>query len=123
MTTEDGRRLIDLPPIEKYHHTIELDPETRKFYDDVEGAVRTRVTGWSEDGELNRNAGIMLVFLMRLRQICNDRSLLPANFLDDVQHRNFEEPIHDAGSKLTAEQISVLEDKLRAMLDAGDDCP
>lgn len=100
-----------------------MDPETREFYDQVEVSVRTRVTAWNDADELHRHAGIMLVFLMRLRQICNDKSLVPANFLNDVRNRNFTEPILDAGSKLTADQIATLQEKLRAILDAGDDCP
>lgn len=69
MTDAKGKALIELPPIDFYKHTIDLDDDTRSYYDEVAEALRNRVAGYINDGVLAQRYSNVLVFLSRLRQI------------------------------------------------------
>ncbi|KAN0061386.1 hypothetical protein ACQY0O_006233 [Thecaphora frezii] len=128
MKGPDHTPLIELPPIIMYKHNIELDPQTREFYDQVATVMRSRVLGLWREGELANQYSNVLLFLCRLRQICCSRDLVPPNLLEEIQEllAAGENAEHMAPvAELDAKTIKTLQEKLRATITTGslEECP
>ena len=66
----NGRKLLELPV--KTIEMVELDftPEERKIYDAVEKRARVQVNKYFRAGTILKHYSVILVMLMRLRQLC-----------------------------------------------------
>lgn len=78
----NGAPLVDLPPITMHRYEVEMKPDDMAFYQDCEIKLRQWVLRWAEDNEMNGKQACVLVFLQRLRQIANDRRLVPTDMIE-----------------------------------------
>ncbi|SPO40767.1 uncharacterized protein PSFLO_06249 [Pseudozyma flocculosa] len=125
-----GKPIVELPAIQMYKHAIELDPETRVFYDRVAEIMRGRVLGLWRAGELAAQYSNVLLFLCRLRQICCSRDLVPDNLLEEMQELLAPPEEGEGGEQaapaieLDAKTVKSLQEKLRALITTGsEECP
>ncbi|KAL6841779.1 hypothetical protein ACP4OV_028291 [Aristida adscensionis] len=114
--TETGSKsLVNLPPKTVLSCYIDLSAEEREYYDQMELEGKSKMREFVEEDSILRNYSMVLYFILRLRQLCNDvalcpldmKSWLPASSLEDVS-KNPE-----------------LLKKLASLVDDGDDfdCP
>lgn len=124
----DGKALVELPPMKIHSMPLELKPDDRIFYDNAEMALRQRIVQMVEDGELDGNQSCILVFLARMRQLANDRRLVPADLIDrilkaDMTDGQPAQPGSDESNSLTQAQIEMLQERLGSAVDMYEDCP
>ncbi|KAL9937684.1 hypothetical protein V8E36_003229 [Tilletia maclaganii] len=127
MDGADGQPLVPLPTILYARHQVELDPETREFYDEVEAAMKEVILNWISHDVLKTSRGHVLVFLSRLRQIACHRSMVPSSFLEVVKLKLFE-AAQSAGAasgetEMSEEEIARLQEQLVASLESNEECP
>jgi hypothetical protein len=72
MKGADGQPLVALPPLTYYHHKVKLDPEARKVYQEIEGAVRNCLDFFKRTERVSEEWGTLLALLTRLRQVACD---------------------------------------------------
>ncbi|WVR04718.1 hypothetical protein IAU60_001729 [Kwoniella sp. DSM 27419] len=70
-TTEDGAKILNLPPKKEVQLWLELREDERKVYDDQASAIRDRVGEMVAKNELRKNYANVLQEILRLRQICD----------------------------------------------------
>ncbi|KAK0561553.1 hypothetical protein OC861_005763 [Tilletia horrida] len=126
MEDADGQPLVPLPKITIARHTIELDEDTREYYNEVEQAMKDVILNWIQVDALNRSRGHVLVFLSRLRQLACHRNLVPRSFLVDIKARMFEaaqKAAENDPESLSPEQVERLQEQLVAYIDGNEECP
>ncbi|WWC86799.1 uncharacterized protein L201_001678 [Kwoniella dendrophila CBS 6074] len=70
-TSEDGKRILNLPPRKEVQLWLELREDERKVYDARATQAKDAVGKMREKNELSRNYANVLQEVLRLRQICN----------------------------------------------------
>ncbi|KAK6127214.1 hypothetical protein DH2020_039057 [Rehmannia glutinosa] len=92
--------LVGLPSksIETYY--VNLREEERKVYDQMEEEARNIVKVYISDETVVRNYSTVLSILVRLRQICTDLALCPADLRALLPASQIEEPLKEAGFKV-----------------------
>ncbi|WWD21589.1 hypothetical protein CI109_106075 [Kwoniella shandongensis] len=70
-TTEDGKRILNLPPRKEVQLWLELRDDERKVYDARASVAKEKVGELKAKNELGKNYANMLQEVLRLRQICN----------------------------------------------------
>ncbi|PVF99077.1 hypothetical protein CPB86DRAFT_784078 [Serendipita vermifera] len=131
MQDKDGKALVPLPPVTFNVVKVQLDDETRNFYDLVESQVRTLVqeyvTHGGRDDQMPPGVNV-LSMLTRLRQIALDRRLVPATYLDDLtqitnNHRSHSTPNHPPSAPISEQECSRLQDLLAEAINNSEECP
>lgn len=101
-TKENG--LVGLPSKSIETFFVNLREEERRIYDQMEEEARKIVKGYMSDESVVRNYSTVLSILVRLRQICTDLALCPA----DLRALLPPSQIEGNQSDLTALWISML---------------
>ncbi|KAG8837816.1 hypothetical protein FRC18_007854 [Serendipita sp. 400] len=131
MQDKDGKALVPLPPVTFHVVPIQLDEETREFYEAVEEEARGLVQEFVGRGGIRSEmpTGVnVLSMLTRLRQIALDRSLVPSTYLDElralavVQQQNAA-PGHHPSVAISPEQRRRLQDILEQAIKDSEECP
>lgn len=124
----DGKPIVELPELKINKYSIELRSEDRDFYDRAEVALRKRIVAWAEEGELNKKSANMLVFMARLRQLANDRRLVPDNLIEEIETADYtgdgeaSPTTEDTSHRLSPPQIAALQSQLAAAIQNQQDC-
>ena len=74
----DGKKILQLPPKTVEIVQLEFSPEERAVYASVEQRARVRVNKYLRAGTILKHYHVILVMLMRLRQLCCHPWLLRA---------------------------------------------
>ncbi|KAK8847498.1 hypothetical protein IAR55_005356 [Kwoniella newhampshirensis] len=70
-TTEDGKRILNLPPRKEVQLWLELREDERQVYDARATVAKEKIGELQAKHELGKNYANMLQEVLRLRQICN----------------------------------------------------
>jgi hypothetical protein len=82
-TSEDGRRILNLPPRREMQLWLDLREDERKAYDDRASAVKERVGELQAQGQLSKNYANVLQEVLRLRQICDHVDLAKSGAVEE----------------------------------------
>lgn len=77
----NGAPLVDLPPITLNRYEVDMRPADMEYYEECEAKLRQMVLRWAEDNEMGGKQSCILVFLQRMRQLANDRRLVPSDLV------------------------------------------
>ncbi|KAH8813735.1 P-loop containing nucleoside triphosphate hydrolase protein [Flagelloscypha sp. PMI_526] len=66
----EGKKLIELPPKEVEFISLEFDEDERQLYDQVEKKMQIKFNRFVRDDTVMKNYSVILVMLLRLRQLC-----------------------------------------------------
>lgn len=77
----NGAPLVELPPITLNRYEVEMRPADMEYYEECEAKLRQMVLRWAEDNEMGGKQSCILVFLQRMRQLANDRRLVPSDLV------------------------------------------
>lgn len=72
--------MVGLPPKTVETVYVELSGEERQLYDEVKEEVKALLRDYDNDGSMVYSYSTMLSMILRLRQICTDFTMCPANF-------------------------------------------
>ncbi|KAI0290312.1 SNF2 family N-terminal domain-containing protein [Russula brevipes] len=72
----EGKPLLTLPPKTIELETLQFSEEEREIYDDFEKQAKIRVKKFIREGTIIRNHTILLVMILRLRQLCCHPNLI-----------------------------------------------
>ncbi|CAO1613942.1 unnamed protein product [Sympodiomycopsis kandeliae] len=120
----DGRPLVELPPLTTHRYEVEMKPDDAAFYLLCEEKLRHRLLHWAENNEMDGKQGCILVLLQRMRQLANDRRLVPDDLLEQIERAEL--PVGkgpDKSHDLAPEEIKALQDVLAASIENEEDCP
>ena len=73
----DGKPLVELPPLKVDLVKLELSNEEQVFYSRIKDACSARFKAWERENKTEKMMAHALVMLLRLRQLCGDRRLVP----------------------------------------------
>ncbi|KAL8460066.1 hypothetical protein ACS0TY_031833 [Phlomoides rotata] len=113
-TKESG--VIDLPSKSIETFSVDLSDEERRIYEQMEEEAKKIVNGYiSDENVVKKNYFTVLSILVRLRQICTDRALCPADLKSLLPSSQIED----------VENNPTLLEKLLSLLQDGEDfdCP
>ncbi|WRT64679.1 uncharacterized protein IL334_001613 [Kwoniella shivajii] len=82
-TSEDGKRILNLPPRKEVQLWLELREDERQVYDARASAAKDRIGQLQEKNELGKNYANMLQEILRLRQICNHVDLAMSGSVEE----------------------------------------
>ncbi|CAI7827320.1 unnamed protein product, partial [Closterium sp. NIES-53] len=124
----NGRPLLSLPPKTVQVLPVDLLPEDRDLYDQVQEEVRRLVGGMMAQGTLMKNYATVLEMILRLRQIADHKGLCPPHVLEAiaVSAAAAEEADRNQDAKAAVPLDPLLSQKLQELLAAGaadEDCP
>ncbi|CAI5971373.1 unnamed protein product [Closterium sp. NIES-65] len=124
----NGRPLLSLPPKTVRVLPIDLLPEDRDLYDQVQEEVRRLVGGMMAQGTLMKNYATVLEMILRLRQIADHKGLCPPHVLEAIaaSAAAAEEADRNQDAKAAVPLDPLLSQKLQELLAAGaadEDCP
>ncbi|KAK9451128.1 SNF2 family N-terminal domain-containing protein [Limtongia smithiae] len=118
LKTMDGIVQLNLPPLNEYLHAIEWTKAERQAYDAMECEAKGAVDVWRDaTGEQRRGKYIyVLEALLRLRQICNNKSLCGDRIKDiaDITGVDVVPNTHD--------NVLALQLLLQAAIDNEEEC-
>lgn len=120
MKDNEGKPLVTLPPVSEYIHRIKLSPEEQAVYDTVNDACKKMLEKYAAEGTLLKNYSTVLVYLMRLRQICNSTALCPKHVLEQSLATLNDEG--DPSVRMDAGERARLQEVLKQVIAAGDEC-
>lgn len=100
--------LIDLPPKVIETCFLELSPEERQLYEQVEEEAKNLVKSYINSGNVMRNYSTVLSLILRLRQICTDMALCPDDFRSLLLSTNIEDVSNNP--ELLGKMIALLQD-------------
>lgn len=83
-----GTDLVVLPRMRKRMIELEFSEEERALYKSVEDRSREVLNGYIRDGTVMMNYTVVLVMLLRLRQIC-DHPYLIREYLSPIKYSIF----------------------------------
>ncbi|CAI7783833.1 unnamed protein product [Closterium sp. NIES-54] len=124
----NGRPLLSLPPKTVQVLPVDLLPEDRDLYDQVQEEVRRLVGGMMAQGTLMKNYATVLEMILRLRQIADHKGLCPPHVLEAIaaSAAAAEEADRNQDAKAAVPLDPLLSQKLQELLAAGaadEDCP
>lgn len=124
----NGQPLVDLPPLQIYKYEVELKEADRAFYDQAEEALRGRLIRMADDGELTQSSTCILVFLARMRQLSNERRLVPEDLIELIQSADYGAAVdsstaEDGSMNMTPVQVEDLRTILEAAIENQENCP
>ncbi|KAI8817873.1 SNF2 family N-terminal domain-containing protein [Fimicolochytrium jonesii] len=120
----EGEPIVMLPPAKVFMFKCKFEKEEQEVYDEVAGESKRLVARFAKEGTLGKNSAQMLVFLTRLRQLCDNMSLCPQHFLDDMRSgRLSKEAAGVPELDLNDENIQKLLQKLVDADENGVECP
>ncbi|CAI5534475.1 unnamed protein product [Closterium sp. Naga37s-1] len=124
----NGRPLLSLPPKTVRVLPVDLLPEDRDLYDQVQEEVRRLVGGMMAQGTLMKNYATVLEMILRLRQIADHKGLCPPHVLEAIaaSAAAAEEADRNQDAKAAVPLDPLLSQKLQELLAAGaadEDCP
>ncbi|KAK4048336.1 hypothetical protein OIV83_004858 [Microbotryomycetes sp. JL201] len=106
MTDLDGKPLVKLPSVKFFKHKVQLKPEARKLYDEVEAMSKVLVeTIVAEQGGGNRYTALLLMVL-RLRQLACNPSLCPESYIEAVRSLKIGRKIGEICDGLNTSEIA-----------------
>ncbi|CAE6440516.1 unnamed protein product [Rhizoctonia solani] len=85
----DGKPLITLPPKTIDMEMLEFSPDERQIYAAVEARQQQKLNKFIRAGTVMKNYHVILVMLLRLRQVCNHPQLIAyaaGEFITDGAH-------------------------------------
>ncbi|CAE6334692.1 unnamed protein product [Rhizoctonia solani] len=85
----EGRPLITLPPKTIDMEMLEFSPDERQIYAAVEARQQQKLNKFIRSGTVMKNYHVILVMLLRLRQVCNHPQLIAyaaGEFITDGAH-------------------------------------
>ncbi|KIJ49379.1 hypothetical protein M422DRAFT_65895 [Sphaerobolus stellatus SS14] len=126
MQNSKGESLVPLPPVEMTLIPVQLDPVTRKLYDEVEALSQQRFASLVE----NSNATVgrteptnVLSLITRLRQITLHAGLVPRNYLEQLRSMNTEEDKLLPAMPMTPADRVRLQAILSRAVEDREECP
>ncbi|CAI5992131.1 unnamed protein product [Closterium sp. NIES-64] len=122
----NGRPLLSLPPKTVRVLPIDLLPEDRDLYDQVQEEVRRLVGGMMAQGTLMKNYATVLEMILRLRQIADHKGLCPPHVLEAIAASAAAAEEADRNQDAKVPLDPLLSQKLQELLAAGaadEDCP
>ncbi|SCV71870.1 BQ2448_4564 [Microbotryum intermedium] len=125
MKDSTGKLLVTLPKIMFYELRVELDPDTRALYDEIQAQLKAIVRTYMKKATINSHYQDVLVMLLRLRQLACDHSLCPESFLEAVRERQLARSLEKSiavDRKLDRSELSELQWELRQQLAHGGTC-
>ncbi|SCZ88776.1 BZ3500_MvSof-1268-A1-R1_Chr2-1g04630 [Microbotryum saponariae] len=125
MKDSTGKLLVTLPKILFYELRVELDPDTRALYDEIQAQLKDIVRTYMKKDTINSHYQDVLVMLLRLRQLACDPSLCPESFLEAVRERQLARSLEKSiafDRKLDRAELSELQMELRQQLAHGGTC-
>ena len=140
MENKAGVRLVSLPPVHYYVVRVDLSMEDREAYDLAMNASRRRFEeyvqndrsgsvglyalptekGFTDSRIIEKLPPNVLQLLTRLRQLALLSTLVPPNYIDDIQK---DEQRHASTENLSDEVRRRLLFKLKAAVDDAEECP
>ncbi|CAK9188538.1 unnamed protein product [Ilex paraguariensis] len=102
------KALVGLPSKTVETCLVELSLEERELYDQIEGEARSIVRNYIAANSVMSNYSSVLSIILRLRQICTDLALCPADFRSMLPSNNIEDVSNNP--ELLKRMVSVLQD-------------
>ncbi|KZV95946.1 hypothetical protein EXIGLDRAFT_747903 [Exidia glandulosa HHB12029] len=134
MQDDDGKHLVDLPPVEMTVVTVTLPDETRKLYDEIEELSAQRFEDYMErarrealQGNFMASANV-LGMLTRMRQLVLHPGLIPRNYIEVLRAGRIGGTVDPAVEREPQVQVSA-KDKVRLQallaqaIEENEECP
>ncbi|KAM0791191.1 hypothetical protein ACM66B_005674 [Microbotryomycetes sp. NB124-2] len=123
MTDLYGKPLVKLPSVKFFKHKVQLKPEARKLYDEVEAMSKVMVESIvAEKGGGSRYTALLLMVL-RLRQLACNPSLCPDSYIEAVRSLKIGRKIGEICDGLNTSEIAEdVKAALRRAIQEGRAC-
>lgn len=81
--TENGEKILNLPPRKETQVWLDLTPEEREVYDSRVIHLKEKVQQFQKAGELSKNYANVLQEILRLRQTCDHVDLVKSGAVEE----------------------------------------
>ncbi|CAK9143667.1 unnamed protein product [Ilex paraguariensis] len=102
------KSLVGLPPKTIETCFVELSPEERELYDQMEAEAKNIVRNYISADSVMCNYSTVLSIILRLRQICTDLALCPSDLRSLLPSKNIEDVSNNP--ELLRKMVSLLQD-------------
>ncbi|KAF8486693.1 SNF2 family N-terminal domain-containing protein [Gautieria morchelliformis] len=90
-TKLEGKLILQLPPKQIEVVEIDFSPDERDIYNKVEKRQQQKMSKFLKAGTVMKKYAVVLVMLLRLRQVCNHPQLITLDDYDEDGHRVIED--------------------------------